>query len=111
MEHRRHPLPENYAQMNDEEKITHWFNYIYRGMRCAGEDGCDEMAMLDKAELESYRATDPDIDMFMPYILGYLARMWMEPVERFVGRVNSQMGTDFEVVVIPAPKRPQHTAG
>ena len=101
-----HPLPENYARMSDEEKITHWSNYIYRGMRCAGGDGCDEISILDKAELEGYRATDPEIDMFMPYILGYLSRMWMEPVERFVGRANLQMGTDYEVIRIPQPQRP-----
>lgn len=100
-----HPLPEKYAQMSDEEKITHWFNYIYRGMRCAGEDGYDAISILDQAELEGYRATDPEIDMFMPYILGYLSRMWMEPAEQFVGRVNRQMGTKYEVISIPRPKR------
>jgi len=92
-----HPTPHGYLAMSKEDKIAHWSGYLYRGMRWAGEDGCDEISILDEKEIARLRAADPDIDLLMPYVLLNLARMWMEPIESFVARVNKQMGTHFEV--------------
>lgn len=91
-----HPLPDDYAQMNDDKRVAHWSAYLGRGMRWAGEDGYDEISILDANEIARLRAADPDIDRLMPPILAVLAKMWMEPIDAFFMRVNKQMGTAFE---------------
>jgi hypothetical protein len=105
MESKKSTLRKDYQQMSDEDKIAYWYNNIYRGMRCAGEDGVEAISILDRRELEKLRANDPDIDMFMPYVLAHLARMWMSEPQEFVAKVNRQMGTEYEVVHIPFPKK------
>ena len=92
-----HPIPHGYVEMSKNDKVAHWSGYLYRCMRWAGEDGCDEISILDEREIARLRAADRNIDQLMPYVLLNLARMWIEPVESFVARVNKQMGTNFEV--------------
>ncbi len=88
-------LPSNYHEMSGNDQAAHWAAYIYRGMRWAGEDGYDEISMLDRKELAKWKTLDPQLEKIMPKILDCLAEMCQEPKDAFFQRVNQQMGTDF----------------
>lgn len=88
-------LPENYHDMSENDQAAHWVGYIYRGMRWAGEDGYDEISILDRKELEMWKKLDPTIERLMPIILEGLAGMWLQPKDAFFQRVNEQMGSQF----------------
>ena len=75
----------------------HWAGLLYRQMRWAGEDGCEETSIFDRNLLQQMRQDEPDIDALMPSILTYLARMWREEPLAFVGRINAQLGTAYAV--------------
>ncbi len=88
-------LPENYHDLSENDQAAHWVGYICRGMRWAGEDGHDELSILDRKELERWKELDPTIERLMPKVLDGLAAMWQEPKDAFFQRVNEQMGTQF----------------
>jgi len=88
-------LPSNYHEISENEQAVHWVRYIYQGMRWAGEDGYDEISILDRKELDKWKTLDPQLEKIMPKILDSLADMWQEPKDAFFQRVNKQMGTDF----------------
>ena len=88
-------LPSNYHEMSENDQAAHWIGYIYRGMRSAGEEGYDEISILDRKELGKWKALDPQLENLLPKILEILADMWQVPKEAFFQRVNDQMGTDF----------------
>lgn len=88
-------LPQNYQEMSENERVAHWVAYIYRGMRWAGEDGHDEISILDCKELEKWKTLDPQIETIMPKILEGIAKMWMQTTDAFFQRVNKQMGASF----------------
>lgn len=90
-------LPADYYQKSRDEKVGHWVGLIYRQMRWAGEDGCEERSVLDQTLLARMRSDDRDIDELMPSILTYLARMWLEPPATFVSHANERMGTNYPV--------------
>ena len=89
------PIPDGYFAMTDTDKVGYWVGMLYRAMRSAGEDGHEEITILDKDLLASLIAADPDVGELMSQILPQLARMWMESPDKFVARVNMQMGTAF----------------
>jgi hypothetical protein len=88
-------LPKNYHDISESDQVAHWVGYIYRGMRWSGEDGCDEISILDRKELEMWKRLDPTIERLMPRVLDGLAEMWHQPKDAFFKRVNEQMGTQF----------------
>ena len=91
-----HPTPPGYAEMTDAQKVAHWSSHLYRGMRWAGEDGADEISVLDEREHMKLLAADADIDRLMPQVLAQLARAWLVPVDAFILRVNRQMGKNYQ---------------
>lgn len=90
-------LPPEYAGWNATERIGFWTGLLYRQMRWAGEDGLEEITILDAPLLARMREDDPGVDALLPFVLVQLSRMWMTQPGDFVARVNAQMGTDFRV--------------
>jgi hypothetical protein len=85
-------LPSNYHEMSEDDQVSYWSAYIYRGMRWAGEDGYDEISILDRKELVKWKTLDPTIERLLPKVLESLAVMWQQPKDAFISRVNKQMG-------------------
>ncbi len=49
-------LPAGYSDMDHDGKVRHWVQHLYRAMRWAGEDGHDEISILDRQEIEHLTA-------------------------------------------------------
>ena len=90
-------LASNYNALSYDDRVSHWTGVFYRQMRWAGEDGHEEITILDRRLLDELRRDEPDIDRMMPSILTYLARMWLTAPSTFLERVNAQMGTHYLV--------------
>jgi hypothetical protein len=80
-----------------EDKALHWVGILYRAMRSAGEMGSEEITIFTPDLLTRMRADDPHIDERMPFVLTYLARMWLEDPDVFVTKINSRLGTAYAV--------------
>lgn len=83
--------------MNHAERSRHWTAALYRGMRCAAEDGYDEVSIFDEALLNNLRNFDPDIDELLPEVLTHLAHMELDDPAEFVAKVNARMNISYGV--------------
>ncbi|GEM_PF-3087786 len=63
---------EEYIKMNFEEKIKYWSSRFHRQMRWNIESGVDEMAVFSKADYETRKKYEPEIDELLPHIVKYL---------------------------------------
>jgi hypothetical protein len=82
---------------SDDDKALHWVGILYRAMREAGEGGSEEITIFTPDLLAKMRADDPHVDARMPFVLTYLARMWLEDPDAFLARINSRLGTVYPV--------------
>ena len=89
--------PQNYKEMDQEERKHHWSAVFTRAMRWAGEDGNDEISIFDEKLIRDLRIFDANIDLLMPEVLTGLAVMEMESPNAFLAKINSRMRTSFEV--------------
>jgi len=90
-------LASSYEHGSAEDKALYWVGILYRSMRHAGESGCEEITIFTPALLHGMRGDDPQVDALMPFVLTYLARMWLEDPAAFVAQINSKLGTDYPV--------------